>query len=462
MNNFYIEDLKKGAKIHFVGIGGVSMSGLARILYKKGFKITGSDISESDAVCGLRNLGIDVYIGHCGENVVGADLIVYTAAVKKDNPELVYAEENGILAIERSILLGAVMRGFKKSIGIAGTHGKTTTTSMLSHVLLEAELDPTITIGGNLDAIGGNVRTGKSECFLTEACEYHCSFLEFFPTIAVVTNVDADHLDYFRDIEHIKSVFEKYLQIPDENGFAVVCGDDANAMDCTKSVRGRLLTYGLEDKNDFCAKNLSFDEKGMGSFDVCFDGKNISVKLSVAGEHNVLNALACFAVGYALGIDGEIIASGVEKFCLVHRRFEKKGSVNGALVIDDYAHHPTEIMCTLKTARAIAKGKVYVAFQPHTYTRTKALFNEFTGAFEFADEIVFADIYAAREKDTGIVSSRQLADAVTESGKKAKYIKDFDEIASYLKSVACDGDIIISMGAGNIYLVSDKLTDCKC
>lgn len=457
MNDFYLESLNKGAKIHFVGIGGISMSGLANILLQKGFKVSGSDMSEGKAVAALRQKGAQIFIGHRKENVSGCELVVHTAAVKEDNEELVAARDAGIPVIERSILLGAIMRGFKNSIGVAGTHGKTTTTSMLSHVLLTAELDPTITIGGELDVIGGNIRVGGSEYFLTEACEYHCSFLEFFPSVAVVTNVDADHLDYFRNLDHIKEVFADYLAIPDEDGFAVVCGDDKNAMDCTGKVRGELLTYGISDDNVFSAQNLKFNENGCGEFDVEYDGEIVHISLNVAGEHNVLNAMACFAVGYAIGLDGQTVKDGVEAFSLVHRRFEKKGYANGALVIDDYAHHPTEIKCTLETARKVTKGKLYVAFQPHTYTRTKALFDEFTAAFDAADEILFADIYAAREKDTGLVSSKMLADAVCEKGKKAFYEGSFEDIKCYLKENAGEGDTIICMGAGDIYKVAEEL-----
>lgn len=458
MNDFYLKDIDKNKNVHLVGIGGISMSGLARILMNKGFSVTGSDISESEAVLSLRAAGAKVYVGHKKENVNNAGLLVYTAAVKEDNPELVYAKSNGIKAIERSVLLGAIMREFKKSIGVSGTHGKTTTTSMMSHVLLAADLDPTITIGGNLDLIGGNIRVGESEYFLTEACEYHSSFLEFFPTVCVVTNVDADHLDYFRDLDHIKEVFSDYLAIPDENGFIVVCADDKNALDCLGKVRGKILTYGIDADADFKAENLSYDENGLGKFTVSFMGEKCEVCLGVPGKHNVLNALSCFAAGFALGINKEVIARGISEFSLVHRRFEKKGEVNGATVIDDYAHHPTEIMCTLETAKNIAKGKVRVIFQPHTYSRTRALFDKFKKAFSSADEIIVLDIYAAREKDTGLVSSEELADAISNEGKDAKYIKDFAEAAAYVKDTLNEGDIVITMGAGDVYKIADMLT----
>ena len=457
MNNFRLSDIDKEKPVHFVGIGGISMSGLAKILLKKGYKVTGSDMAESETVKMLKNAGIDVKIGHRKENIENAGLVVYTAAVKKDNQELKAASEKNIKAIERSVLLGAVMHDFDNGIGIAGTHGKTTTTSMMSHVLLCAGADPTITLGGQLDIIGGNVRLGESEYFLTEACEYHCSFLEFFPTIAVVTNVDADHLDYFKNMDNIKKAFTDYLAIPDENGFAVVCGDDENAMECTKNVRGELLTYGMSESCTFCAQNLSFDKDGCGIFDVEYDGKIINVHLNVSGKHNVLNALACFAVGYALGFDGETVKEGVSQFKMVHRRFEKKGYVNGALVIDDYAHHPTEIKCTLDTARNITKGKLYVCFQPHTYTRTYLLFDEFKTAFNAADEILFLDIYAAREKDTGLVNSRQLAQAVCGEGKKAIYEPGFDAAAEYIRKNAKEGDTVICMGAGSVYKIAQDI-----
>lgn len=459
MNDFRIKDIDKTKNVHFVGIGGISMSGLAKILAKKGYMVTGSDMAQSAKTEEVKKYVKEVYIGHSAQNVCDAGLVVYTAAVKDDNAELCEARKKNIKTIERSVLLGAVMHEFGVGIGIAGTHGKTTTTSMMSHVLLQAKTDPTISIGGELDVIGGNVRLGESEYFLTEACEYHCSFLEFFPTVAVVTNVDADHLDYFKNLDNIKEAFTKYLALPDENGACVVCGDDENAMQCTKDIRGELITYGLGEDNTFCAQNLTFDQNGCGEFDVEYDGRIVGVKLNVSGKHNVLNALACFAVGYALCLDADDVKDGVEAFRMVHRRFEKKGFVNGAQVIDDYAHHPTEIKCTLETARKITSGKLYVCFQPHTYTRTHFLFNEFTQAFDASDEVLFLDIYAAREKDTGLVSAKQLAQAVCDKGVNAMYVPDFESAEKYLKDHVKIGDTVICMGAGSVYKIAENIVE---
>lgn len=460
MNDFHMSDIKNAGHIHFVGIGGISMSALAQICITRGYSISGSDINETHITRQLEELGAKVFKGHDKSNIKGADLVVYTAAVNKENPELDAAIKNGIDTVERSTFLGAIMRDYECSICIAGTHGKTTTTSMMSHVLLECGCDPTIMLGGELDAIGGNMRIGKSKYFLTEACEYHCSFLEFFPNIAVITNVDADHLDYFKNIENIKNAFKKFASIPGEEGFVVVCGDNKNAIECTKDTDATVLTYGLDETNIFCPQNLVYNE-GCGEFDIEYDGDIIHIKLSVAGQHNVLNALSCFASGYALGLDGNKIAQGLEKFTLVHRRFENKGVYNGACIIDDYAHHPTEIECTIKTAQNICKNKLYIVFQPHTYTRTKLLIDEFENAFDDADEIIVTDIYAAREKDTGLIHARDLEKRLTNRGKSARYISSFDEIANTLKHELEEGDIVITMGAGNVYKIGVALTEME-
>lgn len=457
MNNFRMSDIKDNGLIHFIGIGGISMSALAEICIKLGYAVSGSDINETHITRRLSELGIKIFKGHEAENVNGADLVVYTAAINSENPELVAAKERGIRAVERSTFLGAVMRGFECSICVAGTHGKTTTTSMMSHVLLKCGCDPTIMLGGELDAIGGNMRLGNSGFFLTEACEYHCSFLEFFPKIAVITNVDADHLDFFKDLEHIKQAFAKFAKLPPDDGYVVVCGDNKNAMECVGETRAQVLTYGFGDDNIFCPENLEY-HNGCGEFDVEYDGEIVHATLGAAGEHNVLNALACFAAGYALGLEGKLVAAGIEEFHLVHRRFEKKGECGGARVIDDYAHHPTEIRCTLKTAKEMCKeNKLYVVFQPHTYTRTLLLIDEFEKAFDDADEIIVTDIYAAREKDTGLIHAGELAERLKKRGKKARYIASFDEIAKVLKTELCDGDIVITMGAGNVYKIGDML-----
>ncbi|MBQ4160824.1 MAG: UDP-N-acetylmuramate--L-alanine ligase [Clostridia bacterium] len=458
MNDFYISNLKKNAKIHFIGIGGISMSGLAHICLKEGFCVTGSDSGSSPILNRLEKAGATIYKGHDAQNCVGADLVVYTAAIKDDNPELVYARENNIQNIERSIFLGGVMRDYSDCVCIAGTHGKTTTTSMMSHVLLAHDCDPTILIGGELDEIGGNYRLGKSGCFLTEACEYHSSFLEFFPKYAVITNVDADHLDYFRDLDHIKETFAQYAALPGKDGFVLVCGDDENAMDCITKTDATVITFGIDAKNDIhpCAV---YTKQQQMCFELETEAGPLSVQLQVAGKHNLLNALACFAVGKAMGIAPETVKRGVESFTMVHRRFERKGMLNGALIVDDYAHHPTEIMCTLQAAKSIAEGRVVVAFQPHTYTRTYTLLTEFSKGFYDADEVLVFDIYAAREKDTGLIHARDLVQKLQANGINASYAESFESAANALKSQLKAGDILLTMGAGNIFKVGEMILE---
>lgn len=456
MNDFYLSEIESGGHIHFIGIGGISMSALALICLRRGYKVTGSDMKQSHITKRLEEAGAKIFYAHDKENSAGAELVVYTAAINPENEELSFAVGSGIKAVERSTFLGALMREYPFSICVAGTHGKTTTTSMMSHVLLEGGCDPTIMLGGELDAIGGNMRIGNTKYFLTEACEYHCSFLEFFPTVAVITNVDADHLDYFNDLEHIKTAFSSFAEIPGENGYVIVCGDDANAMECVQSTRAQVITYGIGEDNIFCPMNLKYKD-GCGEFDVEYDGKIIHTALKAVGEHNVKNALACFASGYAIGLEGEAVARGLEEFALVHRRFERKGKINGAEIIDDYAHHPTEIKCTLKTAAQLCSGRLYVVFQPHTYTRTLLFLEEFIHAFDDADNIIVTDIYAAREKDTGKVHARDLEEGMQAHGKRVRYIADFDEIAKTLRTELKDGDTVITMGAGDVYKIGERL-----
>lgn len=442
--------------MHFIGIGGISMSGLAEIMLKQGFFVSGSDMNDSHITKKLRLLGATVHHGHSAEYIDGADLVVYTAAVKSDNPEMIAAQRLGIYTIERPVLLGALMRGYANSICVAGTHGKTTTTSMMSHVLMAANSDPTILIGGELDLIGGNIRAGANGYFLTEACEYHESFLQFSPNIAIITNVEADHLDYFRDLEHIKDTFAKFAKIPGAGGFVVVCGDDENTMDCVQDSNSNILSYGIHQKNTVKPLNLRY-QNGYGVYDIEYAGELISIKLGVPGEHNVLNSLACVAAGMALGLSGTDVACGISEFVGVDRRFQKKGELYGASIIDDYAHHPTEIKCTLASAANIAQGRVIVVFQPHTYSRTLLLLDEFATAFDNADEIIITDIYAAREPDNGMIHATDLAEKLAGRGKSVSYISSFEDIAKTLLQTIKAGDMVITMGAGNVNTIGDML-----
>lgn len=441
--------------VHFIGIGGVSMSAIAKVLLHGGVKVSGSDSNLSEATRELESLGAQIMIGHNENNIQNPDLVVYTAAIKENNPELQKAKKQGCETITRAEMLGRIMKNYSKAISVAGTHGKTTTTSMLAYVLMKAMLDPTVMVGGELDILGGNFRIGESEYFLTESCEYCRSFLSFFPTVALILNVDEDHLDYYKDIDDIKSAFSDFAALVPADGILVTCSDSTNAMNCLGKAKATPITYGFEN-GDYRPCNLSFDDFGYPTFDICKDGKKLTtLTLGVVGRHNVLNATAVFAASVAMGIDINAIKEGLEAYSGTKRRFEKKGYCNGALIIDDYAHHPAEIEATFASVKKIKHNTVWCIFQPHTYTRTKALFDDFVRVLSKVDRVIVADIYAAREKDNGLVSSKQLADAICD----ARYIASFDEIADHIKKVAQRGDIVITMGAGNVVDICDMIKD---
>lgn len=450
MKNFTMNDLKDKAHIHFIGIGGISMSGLAHIAISRGYTVTGSDRTKSAITDRLEKEGAVVYEGHDAKNIAGADLVVHTAAVKGDNPEMAAAKEQGIRLIDRAEFLGAIMQKYHHAVGVAGTHGKTTTTSMLAHALVYAGTDPTISVGGELDLIGGNIRCGSSDYFVTEACEYTNSFLKFFPTVALITNIEEDHLDFFTGIEMIRDSFRKFAELTRGIGKVVVWGEDENIKLALEDSDLDITTYGMSDTNDYYAKNVAY-HAGYPSFDVYRgDTRLCSVSLNVPGDHNILNTLATIAVCGILGVDAATAAKGIETFKGTHRRFEKKGFVNGAVVLDDYAHHPTEIKATLKAAKAFPHRRIICIFQPHTYSRTRTLWNEFLTAFDDTDELIVTHIYAAREKDDGVTSAAKLADAIAGRGINAKYIEDFSDIEEYIKKTAAEGDIVFTMGAGDV------------
>lgn len=450
MKNFTMNDLKDKAHIHFIGIGGISMSGLAHIAISRGYTVTGSDRTKSAITDRLEKEGAVVYEGHDAKNIAGADLVVHTAAVKGDNPEMAAAKEQGIRLIDRAEFLGAIMQKYHHAVGVAGTHGKTTTTSMLAHALVYAGTDPTISVGGELDLIGGNIRCGSSDYFVTEACEYTNSFLKFFPTVALITNIEEDHLDFFTGIEMIRDSFRKFAELTRGIGKVVVWGEDENIKLALEGSDLDITTYGMSDTNDYYAKNVAY-HAGYPSFDVYRgDTRLCSVSLNVPGDHNILNTLATIAVCGILGVDAATAAKGIETFKGTHRRFEKKGFVNGAVVLDDYAHHPTEIKATLKAAKAFPHRRIICIFQPHTYSRTRTLWNEFLTAFDDTDELIVTHIYAAREKDDGVTSAAKLADAIAGRGINAKYIEDFSDIEEYIKKTAAEGDIVFTMGAGDV------------
>lgn len=442
--------------VHFIGIGGISMSGLAHILLMRGIKVTGSDRTESNITEILKNDGAEIYIGQRAENIQNPDLVVYTAAISDDNPELCEARNKNIETIERADFLGELMKEFKMPVSISGTHGKTTTTSMLSTVLLHAEEDPTILVGGELNSIGGNYHVGTDKYLIFEGCEYVDSFLKFNPYSAIILNIEEDHLDYFDGIEQIKESFNKFMRKIPKEGFVVVNADDPNVMNSTHDVECKIITYGKS--GDYSYKNESFDNNGYGNFDVYFKDEKIAhIQLSIGGKHNISNATAVFAVASKLGINPDIIAEGIKKFTGTKRRFEYKGTFNGARVFDDYAHHPTEISATLDSAKKMEHNKIWVVFQPHTYTRTNALFNQFIEALAPFDNVIITDIYAAREKNTIGISSKSLADKI----KNARYISDFSEISEHLKANVSENDIVITMGAGTITDLSKFLLDIE-
>ena len=438
--------------IHMVGIGGISMSGLAEILMNKNVKITGSDLHSTEITERLRNMGADIYPSHDARNITNQNLVVYTAAVSPDNPELVEARNRNIPVIERAELLGSIMEQFDESIAVSGTHGKTTTTSMISSIMLEAGLDPTIHVGGILDLIGGNTRIGGSSYFVAEACEYKDSFLKLRPSLAVVLNIDADHLDYFRDIDHIRSSFESFLSNVRNPGHIVLNLDDPQTKTLAKTLTRPVTSYGLNSAEaDWEAEDISLKE-GHSSFTAIYK-KSVwaNVTLFVPGLHNVSNALAAISACHALGIPQSAIIKGLEHFKGTHRRLEDKGNVHGIRVMDDYAHHPTEIQATLSAARSLTSGRLICVFQPHTYTRTFELLDDFSRAFAQADTVVVTDIYAAREKDMGLINSRVLTDRINLNTGNAVYISEFDDIVEFLQENAQPGDLILTMGAGSVY-----------
>ncbi len=452
-NNIWDKD---NMKVHMVGIGGISMSGLAEILMHKGVKISGSDLVETEITERLKSMGATIYYSHSANNIDNQNLIVYTAAVSKDNPEIIEAKNRNIPIIERSELLGAIMDQFENAIAVSGTHGKTTTTSMISTIVLEAGLDPTIHVGGLLDLIGGNTRIGNSEYFIAEACEYKNSFLQFRPSLAIVLNIDADHLDFFKDIDDIRKSFESFLGNVKNPGIIVLNIDDPQTRTLSKVLTRPVVTYGINSSDaDWSCENITFKQGYAKATILHKKSLWANITLAVPGLHNVSNVLAAVAACHSLGISKSAIITGLEKFKGTHRRLEDKGIVYGIRVMDDYAHHPTEIQASLSAARALATNRLFCVFQPHTYTRTFELIDDFSRSFAQADTVIVTDIYAAREKDTGIISSRILNDRINLNTSNSVYLSKFDDIVKFLHDNAAAGDLVITMGAGNVYRVGE-------
>ncbi len=453
-------DNPEGFHVHFVGIGGISMSGLAEILLHKGYTVTGSDLKDSHIINRLKDKGARIFIGHQPSNIQGADMVVHTAAVKEDNPEIREAKNNNIPIMDRATLLGQIMETFPYSIGVSGCHGKTTTTSMLSVIMDHAKLDPTILVGGEVDAIGGNVRTGSSPYFITEACEYVESFLHFKPYIAIILNIDSDHLDYYRDIEHIYQAFLKFARLVPDHGYVIGCSDDPLVAKLMGEISCNTVSFSIENEGYWKAYDIDYNINGTTTFRVSRGDEHIGeIVLGTAGKHNVYNSLAALAAAHVLSIPFDISRDALINFKGTHRRLEFKGKLGDVTILDDYAHHPTEIKATLEAVKNYPHNRIWCVFQPHTYTRTHKLFEDFVHAFEKADRVIITDIYAAREKDTGLIHSRDLVKSISQTGQICTYMETFEQVADYLRKNTSPGDIVITMGAGDIYKVGDMLLD---
>lgn len=447
----YDHILEKVKKIHFIGIGGSGMCPLAEILYSEGFTLTGSDSAESDTLERIKAMGIKVYSGHFAENVKDTELVVYTAAVKSDNPELVAAKELGIPCLERSVMLGIVTRRYNRSVAVAGTHGKTSTTAMISQILIGSGFDPSAIIGGKLNAIGGNSYVGESDIIVCEACEYVDTFLELNPYLSVVLNIDADHLDYFKNLDNIKKSFLKFANQTTHG--IIYCGDDENSIDTFKDLDLLKITFGIGKNCDYRADNIV--SNGMNqSFDLYYKDEFVTnIKLIVPGKHNIMNALAASAAAHHLGATGREIAENLEKFAGVHRRFEVLGVSRGVTVADDFAHHPTELEAVLTSAMNMGFRKVWAIFQPHTYSRTAILLDDFAKALSIPDEIIISEILAVRETNTYNIYSTDLGAKIEGS----HCIDTFEEITDFILDNAEEGDLVLTMGGGNVYRCANMI-----
>ncbi len=441
------EYIKPGRKVHLVGIGGVSMRPLGLVLQGMGLIVSGSDMNSSVSTDELIAHGIRVDIGHRAENICGADCVIRTAAVHNDNPEIAGARAAGIPVFERAQAWGIIMQAYKNAVCVAGTHGKTTTTSMVAHILMAAQMDPTVMIGGYLPLLRAGHRVGEGDTILLESCEYCDSFLNFFPSLAVILNVEADHLDYFEDLQDVEKSFRKFAKISSDKILAN--GDDANTVETLSGLD--YVSFGLKEGNTVRAVNFS---QGWRSFDVICDGeKYCHVSLQVYGKHNVYNALAAAGTGWLLGIAPEAVEVGLAGFKGAGRRMEYKGIYNGADVYDDYAHHPGELSATMDAVKAMGYKRIIFAFQPHTYTRTKALFHEFVQQLKRPDVVVLAEIYAARERNTVGISSRDLLEQIP----GGIYCATLPDVTQALRSLAQPGDVILTVGAGDIYRAGEAL-----
>lgn len=455
----YQLDFQRPIHIHMIGIGGISMSGLAHILLDAGFTLSGSDRQATDLTAALEARGVRISYDQ-SQNCIAPETkaVVYTAAIGECNPEYAHAKAAGLPLLSRAQLLGQLMTNYRHALAIAGTHGKTTTTSMVAHILLEGDCDPTISVGGVLPAIGGNIRVGGTDTFLTEACEYTDSFLSFSPTHAVILNIEEDHMDYFSDLAQIRRSFHAFMERVHPQGLVVLNADIADIAELTNGITAATITFGACESATYQYRNLYFDEHGLPHFEVWTEGQLLGqLQLQVPGEYNVANAMAALALAHRLGYSFELIARGLFAFGGTNRRFERKGDFHGVTVIDDYAHHPTEIRAALAAATAMPHQRLIVVFQSHTYSRTKAFLNEFAEALTAADLVLLPDIYAAREQDTLGVSSADICQRLQAMGTEAHYLPGFDEVIAFLKKNCINGDLLITMGAGDVVNIGERL-----
>lgn len=455
----YKIDFKNPLHVYFMGIGGISMSGLAAILLQENFKISGSDHNESPLTQRLVQKGATIYYGQCAEHIsTDIDVVVYTAAIQPNNPEYMAAQSLQLPMLSRAQLLGQLMLNYESPIAVSGTHGKTTTTSMISQILLSADTDPTLSIGGIFKAIDGNIRVGNSEYFLTEACEYTDSFLSFHPKISIILNIEEDHLDYFKDIHHIRESFHKFAKLIPANGTLIINGDIQDYEEITNDLICQVITYGTHSSNNYCATAIVYDELARPTYKLCHNGDTIdSIILGTTGLHNVSNSLASIALSHVLSIPIETTKLALEEYTGTDRRFEYKGEIGGIRIIDDYAHHPTEIATTLNTARKYPHKTIWCVFQPHTYTRTKNFLYDFAQALTLADKVIIADIFASRETDTLGIHSEMLQAEIVKLGTECYYFPTFSEIENFLLEKCINGDLLITMGAGDVVKIGESI-----
>ena len=449
-----------GKHVHMIGIGGSSMSGLAELLQEKGYIVSGSDSAHSYLTQRLIEKGITVTIGQNAKNIEGADIVIYSAAIHPDNPERAAASAAGIPQMERATLLGQLMSGFSTAINICGTHGKTTTTSMVSEILIDAGKDPTIHIGGQLDYIGGSTKLGDPDLMVVEACEYQASFLQFHPTIAVITNIEEDHLDYYKDLDDIYRSFCRFASLLPPDGWCLGNGDDPLVCDLLRKQTCHTASFGLDPVCDWRPVNIVWDENGCAEFDVLYrEQLQAHLHLSIPGEFNMLHAVAAVACTSVVGVSPETAAASLSRFQAPHRRFELTGTVCGVKLYTDYAHNPAEMQNAVSNAYHQPHNRLWAVIQPHTYSRLKTLFDDYIHCCDLADEILVTDIFAAREKDPGDIHSTMLVDAIAKTGQSVHYTAGFDDAESYLRSHWQPGDLVITMSCGNINLLNQQIQD---